>query len=288
VSSAEHPIMVVVVAYGSEVQLATCLHALERSLPIVVVDNGGSDEAQRICRDLGATYVRPAANIGFAAGVNVALRDHRAPESDVLLLNPDAHLRQADLTIMRDELHRWTDLAAIGPRLVGPDGSIQKVQWPFPSPWTALCAVVGAADHLSRRRFVSGAVLLLRGDAIDDIGSFDERFFLYSEETDWQLRAIRKGWRVAVAPNSIAVHEGGGTSSDSGHRELLFNASTERFVRKWYGAAGWQVFRLASILAGFRRLIASRDGQTKATQRRAIGHYWRGPIRCDDAVRHAP
>jgi GT2 family glycosyltransferase len=280
--------MVVVVAYGSEDQLALSLDALGRSLPVVVVDNGGSDEAHRICLANGAAYVRPKSNIGFAAAVNVALRDHRVPESDVLLLNPDAQLRPPDLTFLRDELRRSSDLAAVGPRLVSPDGSIQKAQWPFPSPWTALCAVIGAADHFSRRRFVSGAVLLLRADAIDQVGIFDERFFLYSEETDWQMRAMRDGWRVGVAQNATAVHQGGGTSSDSGHRELLFNASTERFVRKWYGTLGWQVFRLASILAALRRLVTSRNEQTRATQRRAIGHYWRGPIRCADAVRAMP
>ena len=139
-------------------------------------------------------------------------------------------LRVTELTKIRDELHRSSDLAAVGPRLVDPGGEAQKELWPVPSPWSTLSGVIGAADRLSRRRFVSGAVLLLRGAAIDSIGIFDERYFLYAEETDWQLRALKAGWRVGLAPDATAVHLSGGTSIDPVRRELLFDASAERFA----------------------------------------------------------
>ncbi len=200
--------------------------------------------------------------------------------SDVLLLNPDARLPVKDLETMRDELHRSSDLAAVGPRLIDPAGKAQKELWPIPSPWLALSGVIGAADRLSRRRFVSGAVLLLRGAAIDSVGTLDERFFLYAEETDWQLRALKAGWRVGLASDATAVHLSGGTSADPVRRELLFDASAERFARKWYGTFGWQLFRAASILAALRRLVMARDMEARMTQRRAITHYWRGPVRC--------
>lgn len=276
--------MVVIVAYGCEDQLAACLHALGPGLPVVVVDNGGSDRAQRISQSSGATYVRPHTNIGFGAAVNVALRGHRVPGSDVLLLNPDARLRVTDLTKMRDELYGSSNLAAVGPRLVNPDGGEQKAVWPIPSPWSALSGVIGAAELLSRRRFVSGAVLLLRGTAIDSVGIFDERFFLYAEETDWQLRALRAGWRVGLASDATAVHLSGGTSVDPVRRQLLFDASAERFARKWYGTVGWQLFRTASMLAALRRLIMAGDIETRMTQRRALAHFWRGPIRCAQSL----
>ena len=110
--------------------------------------------------------------------------------------------------------------------------------------------------------------------------TFDERFFLYAEETDWQLRALKAGWRVGVASEATAVHLSGGTSADPVRRQLLFNASAELFARKWYGPFGWQFFRAASLLAALRRYAMSRDIDTRMTQRRAIAHYWRGPVRC--------
>ena len=273
------PPTVVVVAYGSEVQLSACLETLGPGLPVVVVDNGLSDEALRISESAGATYVRPHANIGFAAAVNVALREHRPPGSDVLLLNPDALLKIPDVIALRDELHRSEVHAAVGPRLTDPAGAAQKGLWPIPSPWLALAAIFGAADHFSRRQFVSGAVLFLRSDALESVGHFDERFFLYAEESDWQLRALRAGWRVGLAPEASAVHLSGGTSADPVRRQLLFNASAERFVRKWYGTLGWQVFRTASILTALRRLLLAKSTQERALQRRGINQHLRGPVR---------
>ena len=283
--SAPHPLMVIVVAYGSEHHLNACLDALGPGIPVVVVDNAGSDRARQMCTMFGADYLRPPANVGFAAAVNLAMTARRDPGLDVLLLNPDARLLPSDLTILCDHLHQSQDLAAAGPRLQDPRGQPQKALWPIPSPWTALASAVGAADRICRRRFVNGAVLLLRGAAIDAIGHFDERFFLYSEEADWQLRALRAGWKVTVVEESVATHLGAGTSSDPARRELLFNASAERFIRKWYGWFGWQVFRTASVLAALRRLLTSRDEQEIETYCRAIHQFWRGPVRCQEAVR---
>jgi GT2 family glycosyltransferase len=282
-NSGRNDVMVIVVAYGSEKQLASCLNSVGTDQPLVVIDNGSSDEAHRISVTAGATYIRSATNIGFAAAVNLALRD-RDPQCDVLLLNPDACLLPADLTTMHTSLHRSRDLAAVGPRLVSPAGAPQKEPWPFPSPWTAVAGVVGAADHFTRLRFVSGAVLLLRSDAIDAIGLLDERFFLYAEEADWQLRAVRAGWRVGIVDEATAVHLGAGTSSDRSHREQLFNTSAELFIRKWYGALGWQLFRTASIMAALRRLVTARDGYERATQRRTIVHFFRGPVGYSDTT----
>jgi GT2 family glycosyltransferase len=277
--SSPWPPTVVVVAYGSEDHLSACLDTLGPGLPVVVVDNGLSDKALRLSESAGATYVRPHANIGFAAAVNVALREHRPPGSDVLLLNPDALLKIPDILALRDELHRSDVLAAVGPRLTDPAGAAQKELWPIPSPWLAVAAIFGVADHFSRRRFVSGAVLFLRSDAVNSVGHLDERFFLYAEESDWQLRALRAGWQVGLAPKASAIHLSGGTSADTLRRQLLFNASAEHFVRKWYGNLGWQVFRIASILTALRRFLLTRDAEERAMQRRAMNQYLQGPVR---------
>lgn len=270
--------LILVVAYGSEDHLSACLLTLGNRWPVLVIDNGQSRQARQLCHLAGAEYLSPDTNIGFAAAVNMGLR-RRAPHTDVLLVNPDAQIGGAEVETLRQGLLDGDRIAAIGPRLVNTDGSPQKALWPMPSPWRPLAGVIGGADRLARRYFVSGAVLLLRSEALDEVGAFDERFFLYAEEADWQMRALRKGWGVVVDHQVTATHASGGASSDQPYRELLFDASQETFVRKWYGAFGWQIFRAASILAALRRLILVKDASTRETNRRALEHYRRGPIR---------
>ena len=89
----------------------------------------------------------------------------------------------------------------------------------------------------------------------------DERFFLYAEETDWAYRAHRLGWRHAAVPDVRAVHVGAGTSGDAARREAHFHASQERYLRKHYGALGWQWARLGQWLG--------RDGPFGRAARRA-------------------
>ena len=88
-------------------------------------------------------------------------------------------------------------------------------------------------------RFVIGSVLLLRAEALEQVGGFDERFFLYAEETDWAYRAHLLGWRHAAVPESGRAHRRR-DEPDARRREAHFHASQERYFRKHFGSAGWQ------------------------------------------------
>lgn len=269
-------VSVIVVAYGPVEHLRRCLASLSGCFPVTVVDNGMSDEAAGVCARAGAAYIRPPRNLGFGAAINVALSSRSG--YDVLLLNPDAEIEPSAVRLLHRRLRSAGDLAAVAPKLLNTDGSPQKVEWPVPSPRTVWADVIGRADR-SQLRFLSGAVLMLRAECLESIGVFDERFFLYAEETDWQVRAQKAGWRIAVVDEACAVHVSGGTSLESGTRELLFNASAERLVRKWYGPLGWQVFRAGSTIAAARRLILARTISVRRQQWRVIRHYIRGPVR---------
>lgn len=271
-------LVVAIVAYGAEDHLASCLASLRGELPVIVVDNGASDEASSLCRAWGAQYVRSPDNVGFAVAVNSAIAA-RGDDEHLLLLNPDARITPEDAQLLVGRLESSPDLAAVAPRLLFADGSDQKTVWPMPSPWVATLGLIGLSDRLAKRYFLSGAVLVLRGEAIGEVGRLDERFFLYAEEADWQMRALRAGWRVEVIPDVRAVHVGGATSTDNVHRQQLFNASAELFVRKWYGKRGWTVFRVASILVAVRRWLMSTSRQARDIQARALVSYLRGPVR---------
>ena len=126
--------------------------------------------------------------------------------------------------------------------------------------------------------------MLLRWEAILEVGLFDERFFLYAEETDWQHRALALGWTSAVCTEALARHEGAGTSQDPRRREMLFHAGQETYVRKWHGRAGWVVYRSASFVGATGRAVVLTGERRSAAARRA--HlYLRGPRRCAQPLR---
>jgi GT2 family glycosyltransferase len=279
VSSSVHAI---VVAFHGAESLDCCLGELRSSIPTTVVDNSSSSSVEAVAHRHGAAYVDAGANVGFAAGVNLALRGGlRDGPEDVLLLNPDARLSPDDVERMARFLHdpAHARVCCVAPRLVGSDGGEQRVAWPFPSPARMWMEALGAGRMLNQPDFVVGAVLLLRGEALRQVGELDERFFLYGEEADWQRRAADHGWSPAVCPDVAAVHSGAGSSEDSDRRELLFHAAQETYIRKWHGALGWWAYRLAACVGAAARALALRgDRRTQAARRAWL--YARGPRRC--------
>jgi len=271
---------VVVAYYGAE-ELRTCLATVSVRYAVTVVDNSQSREVAEVVEGAGARYIDAGGNVGFAAGVNLALSAIRAdPPADVLLLNPDAHIAADDVA----ELHRFLHaagndrIAAVSPDLVDRQGRRQRVVWPFPTPRRAILEAIGLGRIRGRDCFVIGAVMMLRWEAIREVGPFDERFFLYGEETDWQRRALALEWRSTAYPRPTAVHTGAGTSGDPARRHALFHAAHETYIRKWFGRSGWLVYRTATVAGALARSAVFRGDRSRlATDRAAL--YIRGPRR---------
>ena len=187
----ERPVHVVVVAYHAADKLDRCLAGLQARAAVTVIDNSSSPRVASVAERRGADYVDARANRGFAGGVNIALARLAGEDADVLLLNPDAVVIPEVIGELARFLHRpeQARVAALSPRIRRAGGLEQRVVWPFPSPARMWAEAVGLSRLPARATFVIGAVLLLRREAIEDVGPFDERFFLYAEETDWQRRA---------------------------------------------------------------------------------------------------
>jgi GT2 family glycosyltransferase len=143
--------------------------------------------------------------------------------------------------------------AVVGPRLLNPDGTLQRSVRGFPSLWRlateyfflrklaprtrALNAFyAGGFDHDEEREaeVVMGACMLVRRDAIDEVGLLDEDFFLFSEETDWCYRFRQAGWKVLFFPGAECVHVRGASHGGRLYRENLLGHL--RFLRKHDGA----------------------------------------------------
>jgi GT2 family glycosyltransferase len=233
----------VVVTYDALPWIEQCLASVA-GIETVVVDNGSSDGTVEVVRDR-FPHVRliEAANDGLAAGWN---RGIAGTESEhVLVLNADAWLVDDALSQLVAAADRHPQAAAIGPRLLNPDGSLQRSVRGFPTTWRlateylyfrklaprtrALNGFYAAGfDHGSERavEWVMGACFLLRRSAYDEVGPFDERFFLFSEEVDWMRRATDRGWSVVFTPEARCIHLSG-----AAHGGRLFRENVRGHLR---------------------------------------------------------
>jgi N-acetylglucosaminyl-diphospho-decaprenol L-rhamnosyltransferase len=208
----------VIVSFNTCEHLAACLRSLQ-GLEVVVVDNGSSDGSPDVVqRDFpGATLIRNPENRGFGRAVNQTLPLLDSPF--VLLLNSDATLQGGALETLRGFLEAHPKVAAVGPRIRGPEGP--EVSFgPSPtlfSEWrerrllkrgapSEVEALTGTAREPA---WISAACFLIRTEALVSVGGFDEGFFLYYEDVDLCLRLREAGWTIAFCPLAEVVHARG-------------------------------------------------------------------------------
>ena len=281
---------VVIVTWNSSGDIGACLDALgdqEVDVPVdvVVVDNGSTDGTRDVVRDRsGVTLVEAGYNAGYAHATNRGIDLVRG--DTVLLLNPDAEVSADDVAALQAALRARDDLASVGPVQVDEQARPARVEWPFPSPAATWREAVGLGAARSGPTFVIGSVLLLRAEALAQVGGLDERFFLYAEETDWAYRAHLLGWRHAAVPEVRALHVGAGTSGDSMRREAHFHASQERYLRKHFGSLGWQVARTCQWVGSMARAL-TLPGERGRDARRRAALYRLGPVRVEARFRSA-
>ena len=269
---------VLLVAFGAVDLLEQALRPVTE-LPIVVVDNSSLAVIRELCGRHGVPYVDPGRNLGFAAGVNLGFSELRRQHGplDVLVLNPDAVVSTGQIERLHQALRAVPRRAAVAPALAGPEGP-QRVAWPFPAParmWRESLGLLGTSRHDAD--WLVGAALLISAEAYQEIGPFDERFFLYCEETDWQRRAVMQGWSVELVQDVVVEHVGAGTSSDPAWREALFHAGNETYIRKWFGDRGWASYRLAALAGAAGRSLL--PGARGAAAKMRVRLYLRGPRR---------
>ena len=255
---------VVVVTYDALPWIEDCLASV-RGEQVVVVDNGSRDGTVALVRERFAEVrVVESENRGLGAGWNVGIRE--TASRYVLLLNADAWLREDALARLVAFADGRPRAAVVGPRLLNPDGTLQRSVRGFPTLWRlateyfflrklaprtrALNAFyAGGFDHdeVREAEFVMGACMLVRRDAIDDVGPLDEEFFLFSEETDWCYRFRQAGWEVLFFPGAECVHVGGAAHGGRLYRENLLGHL--RFLRKHDGARTAELARRLLLAA---------------------------------------
>lgn len=278
---------------------------IAKPLPITsytkeMAERGGSPaEEQRMASfcTRSLVMIQTGANLGFAGGNNVGIRYACTRDAEyILLLNNDAYFRSPEtLSTMIEFMERTPRAAACGGRLFYPDGSPQQSYGNFPAvlrilaylfPWYRLLpqrwlkrakrsnVIPDGTDQKPLRiDWPSGACLLVRAKALEDVGLLDEQYFLYVEETDWCFRMHGKGWDRYYLPQAEVIHAFGGSVSGAPvsmqryHLESQFTYYRKHFssqtlavvatgymLRSPFSALYWKVAAL--VLSGSPRIKA--------------------------------
>jgi N-acetylglucosaminyl-diphospho-decaprenol L-rhamnosyltransferase len=282
----------VVVNYEGGDRLVGCVRSIVADtsagpVEVVVVDNGSSDGSIDALRAAipGASVVRAPGNVGYARAANLGIAATRAPV--VAVLNVDTVVEAGAAKVLLDRLDREARLGAVGPQLRNPDGTSYPSSRTMPSiPVAVGHAVVGLwkPDNRFTTRYrqldadptvprlvdvVSGAAIWLRRAALDDVGGWDERYFMYLEDTDlcWRLR--RAGWEVAYEPSAVVDHEQGVITARRPYRMLLeHHRSAWRFAKVRLTGARALLLPFAAVFFAMRAVLAVAAQAWRARGRR--------------------
>jgi N-acetylglucosaminyl-diphospho-decaprenol L-rhamnosyltransferase len=249
-------IAVVLVTYESAEDLPACIASLPEAagpheLEIVVVDNASRDDSAGVARSLGAKVIESQRNLGYSRAANRGAGATAAPW--LLVANPDTLLAPGSLARLIATASADPRIACIGPRLRNLDGSDYPTGRRFPSLLIgglhALLGPVWPGNPATRRYhltdldrsqpalvdWVSGACMLLRRSAFEEVGGFDGSYFMYFEDMDLCLRLARAGWKVVLEPRAVVEHVVGGSTRHAPYRKVLnHHRSTLRFYRHRY------------------------------------------------------
>jgi hypothetical protein len=258
-----HDVSVVIVNYNVREFLRQCLLSLQKALAslaaeIFVVDNASTDGSVEMMRREfpEVKLITNRENLGFAAANNQALR--QASGRLVVLLNPDTVVQEDTFVAIRDFMERHPDTGMVGCKILNPDGTLQLAcRRSFPTPWVAFTRLSGLSRLFPKSRWfgrynltylpedetaeveaISGSFMAVRREALAQVGTLDEDFFLYGEDLDWCFRMRQRGWKIHYFPGTQIVHFKGESAKQSGLDNLrLFYQAMGLFVRKHFHPA---------------------------------------------------
>ena len=292
---------IIIVNWNTRDLLAQCLDSVfetagDLDLEVFVVDNASTDcSADTVRKDFPQVkLIENNENVGFARANNQAIQESTGRY--VLLLNPDTEVRTDALETLVRFMEEHPGTGAAGAGLINPDGTIQPSCYPSPTllrelwrlfhldairPYARYDLHDGILETPQEVDFVHGACLLLRRKALDQVGSLDEDYFIYTEEVDLCHRLRQKGWKVYWVPKAVVVHYGGQSTHQVAARMFLqLHESKILYFRKHHGPLSAQLYKLILLVSALVRLAVSPlawlEHPPKRQQHLALAsHYFR-------------
>lgn len=284
---------IIIVTWNTREFLVKCLRSLQAALEpapdnsqrlagspyrarVLVVDNASSDHtAQMVRQDFSWVHlIENRENLGFAHANNQAIRESCG--RFILLLNCDTVMHPGTLETLVTFLDTRPSAGAAGARLLNPDGSVQPACHPMLTPWrefwrlSFLDNVIRQSTYGARTwkasaplqvEVIKGACLLLRREALDQVGLLDESYFMYTEEVDLCYRLARTGWQLWWVPQTAVTHFGEASSRQAARAMYVqLYRSKVQFYRKFGGDSRANCFKRLVRLAYWPRLVVAAIG----------------------------
>lgn len=295
-----HDVCVIIVSHNGKRWLDTALATLfERAggldLDIVVVDNGSDGSAGYVEERFPAARTISCPNHGFGHANNRALET--ADARYVLFLNPDTEFLSGSLSQLTAALDRRPEIGLAGVRQVGGDGSLAPSIRRFPSAGNMFAEALGVERVPGVRRvlgereldprlysretacdWTSGSFMFVRAEALRDIGDFDERFFLFSEETDLCWRLKRSGWQVVHMP-CVTIRHYEHDQGKSSQLEAQAAYARIQFARKHFRRVAdyrWALALRYALRVCLHSLPRNRERRRRQAARAALATVLRG------------
>ena len=257
-------LLIIIVNFNTASLLKECLKSIEENrgdiyLEILVVDNNSEDQSvEMVKKDFPQVkLIANLENIGFARGVNQALNVTKGRY--FLLLNPDAKILPGVLRGLVDFMDQNKDAAISGVQLLNPDGTKQNSIANFPSLAQelfnkSLLRILFPKRYPSKyQEFVSpievesviGACMIIRPEAVKEVGELDPGYFLFLEETDWCYQMKKRGWKIYHLPQLQAIHkQGQSLLGFKSKGRIEYYRSYYRFFKKNYSRLGYSFLRV--------------------------------------------
>ena len=251
---------IVVVTYNSAQFVESLLDSIPAALgaisaQVTVVDNGSADDTVEILASRDDCRVIRSANLGYAAGINRGVREGGGADA-ILVLNPDTRLYEGSIAPMLKTL-QLPGTGIVAPRLLSGAGKLELSLRREPSLLRSLGLTRTHLPVLSELvqeparytqahevDWATGAVLMMSRECFNALGGWDESFFLYSEETDFSLRASDIGLATRFEPDSVASHVGGGSGRNRKTQAMLVINRVRLYRRRHDIIATWCYYLL--------------------------------------------
>jgi N-acetylglucosaminyl-diphospho-decaprenol L-rhamnosyltransferase len=251
-------ISIIIVNYKSKGLTLNCVKSIEEAdfgnleHETIVIDNDSGDQLGEILawQHPGVIFIQSPVNKGMGGGNNIGLR--RARGEYVVVMNPDTLAFRDTFIKLYEFMEANPDVGMAGPQQFNPDRSVQNSRYRFPKIFTLLFrrTFLGRLpfakkaiahfmmDDVSKKHFhtaewLLGSCLFIRATALKEVGYFDERFFLYFEDTDLCRRFWKKNWNVIYYPDAHIIHNHNRASADNPWYTFFLNRASRKHLLSW-------------------------------------------------------